>query len=254
MTLMNGDNGELQKPVQNQNAQSTVPRAELAPDQPVQLRPSEPTVIAQAAQPIQAAPIQFAPEQNPAASNNSFGALTQDEYSPAYPVDIAPQDASQDPLAATNVPEVTWTASEFIAHPKNTNWYLALVGVTVVILVGAWLIGHDIITSLAIVICAILFGTMAARQPRQLEYSLGTNGVTIGPKFYPFKDFRSFAVIPEGAFSSIDFMPLKRFAPILSIYYDPEYEPRVRDLLAEHLPSAVHKRTMVDELMHRIRF
>jgi hypothetical protein len=39
-------------------------------------------------------------------------------------------------------------------------------------------------------------------------------------------------VVPEGAFNSIVFMPLKRFAVPLSIYYDPKDEDKIIAVLS----------------------
>jgi hypothetical protein len=111
-----------------------------------------------------------------------------------------------------------------------------------------------VITVVVIFICGGLFGYAASRQPRQLEYALSAEGITVGPKFYPYTDFSSFSILDEASFSSLDFMPLKRFAPILSIAYDPTVETAILAALKQHLPFANHKRTMIEVFMHRIGF
>jgi len=87
-----------------------------------------------------------------------------------------------------------------------------------------------------------------------LEYSLDNRGLTIAQKSYPYGVFRSFAVIDEGAFSSIVFIPLKRFMPVLTIYYAPEDENEVVATIADHLPMEQRKRDAIDTLLHKIRF
>ncbi len=61
-------------------------------------------------------------------------------------------------------------------------------------------------------------------------------------------------MVPEGAFSSVVFMPLKRFAPPRTIYYAPEDEDRIVGLLVNRLPLEEHRADAVDGLMRRIRF
>ena len=112
----------------------------------------------------------------------------------------------------------------------------------------------DSISAIAVVVGAFAFGYYGARQPRQLEYQLDSNGVTIGPKFYAYSGFRSFAIAPEGAFSSIVFMPLQRFAPLTTIYYAPDDEERIISLLSNIMPVEEHRSDFVDNLMRRIRF
>jgi hypothetical protein len=241
---------------QNNNRDSPVGHSDLAPDKAISLRsPSVPVGLPAAdadklatspsqapatapAEPTTAPP---QPQSWQAAATGQTSGLSQSEQ-PAHAASPAPAD-------------ISWTASEFVAHPKTIMWYLALAGVTLVVLVLAWFIGsHDIVTEIVVIICAGLFGYMAGRQPRQMQYGLSSNGVQIGIKTYPYQDFRSFAIVDEGAFSSIDFMPLKRFSPMMSIYYHPEQETDIMERLTLHLPFAAHHRTAIDGLMQRIRF
>jgi len=126
--------------------------------------------------------------------------------------------------------------------------------VTIVIAGLVYILIRDVISTSVVVICAIILGIYAARQPRQLSYRLDEDGVTIGNKQYSYNDFRSFAVVPEGAFSSIVFMPLRRFSPLTTLYYAPEDEDRIVDLLGDRLPLEDYTHDPVERLMHRIRF
>jgi hypothetical protein len=254
MSLMDSDDGQNQKPG------DAAAQNDLTPDQAVSLRQAEPAapVIHPAEPAATTAPATVVANPQPTplatagpASVPAVGFVADVAEAPH----ISPFDSAS--LAETlpqDSTEISWTASEFIAHPKSMNWYLALAGITVVLVALAYLLNHDIITILAILIAAGLFGYMASRQPRQLEYSLGATTINIGARAYPYKDFNAFSIVTEGPFSSIDFMPLKRFAPILSIYYDPNQEPAVMEALSRHLPIAHHKRTAIDNFMHRIRF
>lgn len=149
---------------------------------------------------------------------------------------------------------ITWTASEFILHAKTPGWYGVLAGVAITSAIIVWLLTKDVISAVFILIAAAAFGVFAARQPRDLTYSLDDHGLTIGPKHFDYRAFRSFSVIREGAFSSIVFMPMKRFSPLTTIYYDPNDEPKIVALLSDRLPLEERKPDPVDRLMWRIRF
>ena len=95
---------------------------------------------------------------------------------------------------------------------------------------------------------------MGARKPRELEYNVDDGGLTIGGKHYPYNLFRAFTIAEEDHFHSIDFMPLKRFMPVISIYYDPADEDQIAEVLSAHLPLETHKHDPVEKLMRRIRF
>jgi hypothetical protein len=149
---------------------------------------------------------------------------------------------------------LSWTASEFIAHHKEPSWYAILTLVTLIIATLIYLLLHDLIACSMVIIGGIFFAVIAAREPRQLAYRLDYRGLSIGSKFYDLQQFRSFAVVPEGAFSSIVLMPLKRFAPITTIYYAPGDEEEIIDVLSDELAYVEHHHDPIDKLMRHIRF
>jgi hypothetical protein len=176
-------------------------------------------------------------------------------YNPEQP--SAP-DAGQSPQApqptAPLETEVTWTASEFIARHKGVNWYLMLTLGAIVASVLIYLLSRDFITVGAVVGAIILFGVAAARKPRILTYRMNEGGLTIGQKFYPYTMFKSFSVMDEDAFSSIMLLPLKRFMPPLSIYFEPNDEEHIVTILSHYLPMENRPADAVDRLMKHIRF
>jgi hypothetical protein len=149
---------------------------------------------------------------------------------------------------------ITWTASEYIDNAKSFDWYLSL-GVAAVLIAGLfYLLFKDLITSTVVIVCALALGYYARRRPEQLEYQLDSHGLIIAGKNLPYGLFRSFAVIDEGHFSSVVFMPLKRFGLMTTIYYAPEDEDRIIDLVGQYLPFEQRKQDPIDRLMRRIRF
>jgi hypothetical protein len=162
--------------------------------------------------------------------------------------------------AATAIPpagpdgSISWTASEFIAHSKSASWYVLLMGVAAVAAAIVWLLTKDTVSAAVVVVGAALLAVYGARQPRQLEYRLDQQALSIGTRTYNYHQFRSFSIVPEGAFNSIVFMPLKRFAPLITIYYAPEDEDKIVSLLADRLPMEERKKDAIDRLMWRIRF
>ena len=149
---------------------------------------------------------------------------------------------------------VTWTASEFVAHDKSSEWYTLL---ALGALAGAglmYILTKDFISVAVVVVAALLFGVYGAHKPKQLQYRIDLHGITIGGKHYSYDQFGTFSVIPEGAFSSIVLMPLKRFAVPLTIYYAPEDEDKIAELLSAQLPYEQRRRDAVDSLMRKVRF
>ena len=198
------------------------------------------TVAPQAAAPVASVPSAApAPTAGPVPQQASVAQPTAAEERPA------PQDDED---------SVSWSASEFIAHHKSFGWYAALAGVTAMVVAAVLWLTKDKITAAIIVFVAIMLGVAGARKPRTLPYRLDMGGLSIGEKFYDYGQFRSFAVVDEGPFSSIVFMPLRRLMPLITVYYDPRDEENIVGVLSEHLPLENHELALIDKLMRRIRF
>jgi hypothetical protein len=172
-------------------------------------------------------------------------------------------DQSQQPIPQVPQPrggqsqpdmEASWTASEFIAHSKSPTWYIVLAVGTLVLVVFLYVVSKDFFSIIVVIIMAILVALVARRKPRVLEYHLDRAGVAIGPKFYPYGDFRSFSIVNEGAFSSIMFSPLKRFMTPVNIYYDPKDEQQIVNVLSQYLPFEQRSHDAIDRFARRIRF
>lgn len=149
---------------------------------------------------------------------------------------------------------ITWTASEFIAHSKSFGWYAVLALVAVAMAALIFFLTKDKVSAGVIIVAALMFGIYAGYKPRELQYRLDQGGLTVGTKHFTYDQFRCFSVLPEGAFSSIVFMPLKRFAVTTTIYYAPEDEDKIVNLLGNYLPLEERGHDAIDRLMHRIHF
>lgn len=162
-----------------------------------------------------------------------------------------PGDSSELPT----IEPVNWTALEFIHHDKDAGWYLGLAGFTVVASILIYFLSsHDTVATFIVVIVAAAFGFSASRKPRELTYSIDSSGIHIGSKLYPYDGFKSFSVVDDDADQSVWLMPLKRFMPIIPIYFHQEDERKIVGTLANILPFENHEPGVVDKLMHKVRF
>jgi hypothetical protein len=163
--------------------------------------------------------------------------------------------SSQPASSRPDVGHVEWTASEYLANPKSTGWFSLLAICSVLLATIVWILTDgDIVSTVVIALVGIIVGVFAARQPHTLNYKIDNNGLTIGEKFYPYDNFKSFSVANDQAIGYISLMPLKRFMPTLVVHYAPEDEDRIAQTLAEYLPYEDHKPDAIDNFARRIRF
>jgi hypothetical protein len=196
----------------------------------------------------------YHPEDDSPAAGQSDDETESGAYSSSQPYgDALPDVPGPEPHPHHNG-SIEWTASEFIAHEKDTTWFIGLAGVTIAVALVIFLMTRDKFSTFIVCVAGILFGVVAHRPPRQMRYVVDDHGVTIGAKTYPYADFRSFSVVHEGPLKSITFMPLKRFMPPMSMYYDPADEDKIAEILSGYLPMQDHPNDPIEKLMKLIRF
>lgn len=175
------------------------------------------------------------------------GASTQDAESGAAEAAIAPGPAAPE--------SVEWTASEYAAHDKSATWFMALAIIAAVLTAAVFfLTGHDIVSSIVVPIVAVMFGYSAARRPQVRRFSIDNRGIAMGSRFHPFSQLKSFTVSGEGAIRSIMIMPLKRYMPPVSMYYPPDQEEQIMEVLSQYLPFEPERHDNVERVMRRIKF
>jgi hypothetical protein len=182
----------------------------------------------------------------------------------AEPPQVAAQQPppAQPPVIEDETPEtptsdetaISWTASEFMAHDKSAGWYVALLVGAGVFAAAVYLVTKDVVSTGVVIVAAVILAIYGSHKPQEQQFTVDAQGIGIGSKRYSYDSFKSFAITSEGAFSSLVFMPLKRFAIPLTIYYAPEDEERIVNLLSDQLPLEEHRLDAIDNLMRHIRF
>ncbi len=175
--------------------------------------------------------------------------------------ETSPKEPSESPVAPLPVSDsdfalndVHWTASEYVAHDRGISWFAILGFGAIALAALVYFLTRDFISPAGIVIMAIIFGTFSVKKPRVLDYQIDSKGITIGGKHYPFGIFKSFSVSEEGAIHSLLLMPLKRFMPIISVYYADEDEDRIIQKIAGFLPFEEYRQDLIDRMMNKIHF
>ena len=151
--------------------------------------------------------------------------------------------------------DISWKALEYAQHEKNAIWYIVLAAMAAGFAVLAYFINaKSIIAPLAIIMFAVMFAILASRKPRELDYSIDKTGVSVGSKLYPYANYKSFMIVEEDELRSIWLIPLKRFNLIVPIYFQPEDEKKIVDVLANIIPAENQKLDLVSQLMHYLHF
>ena len=103
-------------------------------------------------------------------------------------------------------------------------------------------------------VVACLVGMVGARRTRSMTDTRGQYGLKIGDKFALYASYKSFAVLEDEAIDSIQLTPLKRFSPPISLYFPPEQEEEITQILSDYLPLEERNHDPIDRLMKRMHF
>lgn len=188
------------------------------------------------------------PDQQPAADSGEEATEQPLEEGQQVEDGLEVAEVDQEPEVA-----FSWQASEYVHHHKTAGWYAALGAVIAVLIVFAilfqlWLyIGVFLAMGGALVV-------YARKPPRTMLYELSTEGINIDGKIFPFADFRSFGVLPDDEWHSIDLEPAKSFRPRIMMLFDPEDMDEIVGHLELHLPRADRQLDVIERITKLLRF
>jgi len=165
----------------------------------------------------------------------------------------AMQDAG-DSRPSDTPEKLTWTAKEFIEHQRGGGWYAVLILGSIVLAGLFYLLTRDFFAVGATLAACLIMLIYAGHKPNEQSYELTHSSLKIGSKIYKYNFFRSFSVIHEGEHTSINLESIKRYMPPIVIYFPPEYEKQVTNLIGNHLPLEEESQSLTDRITHRLRF
>jgi hypothetical protein len=170
-----------------------------------------------------------------------------------------PQDEEQSALEQeleerrANEVAFSWQASEFVHHNKGAAWYLGLAAVILVPAAGLAFL-HYWIEMGALAAAAVAVLVYAGKVPKTMSYELTPDGLNVGGKEYPFANFRSFGVVPDAEWHSIELAPAKRLQPPISVLFDSQDFDQIVGHLELHLPRVDQAPDVLDRLARAVRF
>lgn len=177
------------------------------------------------------------------------------------PVQHAPEMTFDEPVAAptadptlTNDDPVNWTAQEYIHLEKGGLWFAIFVAVILAVVVLDIVFLHAYTISLLSLVIGIAIIVYSRRAPRTIHYALSpSQGLYVGERLYHFEEFKAFGMVRDGEHFSIMLLPVKRFAPGVSVYFPEEAGEQIVDVLGKRLPMEDLKLDAIDVVTRWLR-
>ena len=202
----------------------------------------------------------------PAQTDNEVNNVPEsDEPTEMYAPDATENDSEPTPVQASgpeNTPRQTvadnepvhWSANETIDADKGGLWFVALIVIALILIAGDifWL--KEFTFSILVVVMAAVIILYSRRPARLIDYTLsGEQGLYIGEKLYHFSEFKAFGLIRDQGQHSILLIPVKRFAPGVSVYFPEDAGEKIVDIFGARLPMQDLKLDAIDVIVRKLR-
>lgn len=179
-------------------------------------------------------------------------------YQPAAEPEVAEDqgaaEVTQPAAPEVDEPPVSWTAKEYVELSKGSGWYIIFALVVLGLIAVDIFLLKSITFSVLVVVMAISLIVYARRPPREIQYTLsGKQGLYIGDTLHHLSEFRAFGLIQDGDHHSIMLIPVKRFAPGVSVYFPEEAGEQIVDILGQRLPMETLKLDVIDVIVRKLR-
>ena len=173
----------------------------------------------------------------------------------AEPAPVQAQEPGNTPqqTVADNEP-VHWSANETIDADKGGLWFVSLIVVALILIVGDIFLLKEFTFSILVVVMAAVIILYSRRPARSIDYTLsGEQGLYIGEKLYHFSEFKGFGLIQDQDQHSILLIPVKRFSPGVSVYFPEDAGEKIVDIFGARLPMQELKLDMIDVIVRKLR-
>lgn len=148
------------------------------------------------------------------------------------------QSAAERPAkaAAGEKPILAWQGREFLEYNRNRKWYV-LVGVVGALLTVGALVLQQWLTAPVFALATYVVLRHADDTPRTLDYQISRLGVTVGHKFHPFSELKTFWIVYNPPAKTITFQSTGRLKPLIKLYLEDVDPEAVRETLRPYLPE-----------------
>jgi len=152
------------------------------------------------------------------------------------------------PTAST----LEWKALEYEKTEHGPYWFMGTGAVaTILIVVGILARSYFFIAFVAIAyIVMILY---AKREPRELTFSITSEGVQTGRTFHGFSDIKSFWVFDKEEGEKYFSLEINKIlSPFLQVPLDKVSPKEVKEMLNRFLPEKEHQESLIDQIIKSV--
>lgn len=148
---------------------------------------------------------------------------------------------------------ISWKAIETVPQTRGVFWYISFSVAVIALMALAIFVFKSISFAMLIPVMAAAVILLTTRKQHDITYSISSKGVYVGDKLHDFSEFRGFGVIQDNVYPSVILLPVQRFSPGLTLYFDESMGESIVDILGARLPMQEVKPDSLEKLIRLIK-
>ena len=150
---------------------------------------------------------------------------------------------------------ISWTALEFRHYEKSVGWYVTLLAVFALITAFFVLVQKDWFGAICTVLLAGLIVFFSRQQPKAVEITVDSKGVSYGKIFHSYKQLKSFWVVHNQNHKTLNLHTTAHFNNLLILELEEQNPETVREFLTAFLPEHPEtEESSIQKVMHWFKF
>lgn len=148
-----------------------------------------------------------------------------------------------------------WVFPEYLKYQHNRRWYVAFSIAMLGLLVFS-LVTLNFLFAVIIIIFSVVVFLHDIKEPMQISFHIGENGILLGRKFFAYREFESFWLIYDPKEVKNLYFSSKSFIrPIVSIPLLDQNPLKIREFLLQYLEEDLEKEeeSVSDQLGRRFK-
>ena len=155
----------------------------------------------------------------------------------------------------SNLTPISWEAHEFRHYPKTLGWYVALVGVFVMLIAFFVIVESDIFAAVCLALICGLVIIFARKVPERVTIELNEHGVRFGTLVYPYKQLKYFWVVNNDRHQTVNFHTSAFINNVVILELENQDPVAVKNFLLRFLPEHTETdETPTQRIMHKLKF
>jgi hypothetical protein len=148
---------------------------------------------------------------------------------------------------------ITWQGPEYAHEEKSADfiWTIALITL-VAVGIAVWLANYVFAIFIFIAGCCLIL--FSIRPPEMVDFSIETEGMTIGKAKYGWKSIKGFRIVKGDPYAKLLIETSRKFLPIFTIPLPSERATETKETLLKVIPETELEESRSMKLMEKLGF